>query len=113
MKEIPEVETNAASDLDSMKSDIIKEVTRIFNGRVKTFFENAVPTALETLVETRINELAKLDQSSQNTSVFDQTFLKCDTEERIAKLEEMAGETMDKIDTKLDELRTEIKCEND
>ena len=44
-----------------------KELTRTFNGRVKTFFENAVPTTLETLVETRINKLAKLDQSSQNT----------------------------------------------
>ena len=38
MDEVPLAEKNVASDLDVMKSDILKELKRVFNKRVKAFF---------------------------------------------------------------------------
>ena len=109
MDEVPLAEKNVASDLDVMKSDILKELTRVFNKRVKAFFENDVNFTLETLVENKFNELVKLDQSSQDTSILDQTFLKSDADDRILRLEEIAVKKMDKVNAKVDDLCTQLK----
>ena len=67
-----------------MKNDILKELTAIFNAKLRQFFTIDVHVDLETLVEAKLTEMA--NQSTQN-SILDQTIAKASNDDRITKLE--------------------------
>ena len=94
----------------SMKCEILKELTKIFNKRVEEFFINEFDDKLEALVEAKVSDI--FNQSGHNTSALNHTFSKSDLESRLIKLEETAETKMDKINTKIDDLAAEINEKN-
>ena len=94
----------------AMKSDILKELTTIFNAKLRQFFTIDVHADLETLVEAKLTEMA--NQSTQN-SILDQTIAKPPNDDRITKLEETSEAGLQKINDRLDALNTELKGKNE
>ena len=51
---------------DALKAEIISELTKVFNKRVEFYFNKDFPPGLETIVNAKLNRMARDDQSDQN-----------------------------------------------
>ena len=96
--------------LNPSECRILHQLTIAFNKTVKCFFENDVVNTIETIVENKLADYG--NQSTQNLSALDQSTIKNDLEERLANLEKLAGPKMDKINTKIDNLTSELNMKN-
>ena len=99
-------------NLGTMKQEILRELTVIFNKTVTFFFNNDVQSSLEGLVEAKFTDIA--NQSTANASVLDQTIptVKRDIEERVNQLELTSEQKMNQINAKVDELMKEAEKKN-
>ena len=109
----PSLNDDVSQEPGNSKTDaykhMLRELTKHFNNTVKLFWERDFDSKLESAV---LRCLDQGNQSSQDTSVLDQTFSKPDYETRIAKLEELLNAKNDKINTKIDDITNELGEKN-
>ena len=70
---------------NTLKAEILSEVTQIFNQRIELYFNRDFSPALEAIVDANYANY----QSDVNGSILNQTSAKCDCDGRISKLEDM------------------------
>ena len=97
---------------DDMRSQILRDVTKIFNLKIKEFFQNDFDSKLEAIVESRVHAITA-NGSSQNMSVLDQTISKNDHEVRISNLEELVNPRLDEIEKKIVDMASVISKKDD
>ena len=77
--------TDDANIYAKMERCILEKLTKVFNEKIKSFFQKDFDERLDAIVEARMGEM--LNQSSQSISAHDKTLPKNDHEARILALE--------------------------